>query len=318
VSIEEVVISLDVDEFVAISEDGRAVAGFDENGLLCREWIGDIAPAGENLVCVEANERLTLRSTQVSWPTGQGPMLFDNARLIRDSYVVDFEDSVAFTLPQFGASLTARAYHAETEAMVFWDQELIETGPSGDVVNQYNDVTTPPQTVTWLADGTILADQSGTDEVIQIRGGQSTVVHTEEESTLLLDASPTGNAALVLDRNKVIRLSPAPVSIVNFDTGEAAPLPLPAERAIFIDAWFYQDETVVFGLWVSLVDDGSESTLSVIELDDDLAATSDWITLQEWQQDGPDLSQGAVIGRSDSEMVLLARDGLRRITFTYD
>lgn len=154
--------------------------------------------------------------------------------------------------------------------------------------------------------------------MIQIRDGQSTVVRTGAESTWLFDASPNGDAALVLDRNKVILLRAAPVSIVNFDTGRAEALPLPDERAIFADAWFSQDESVVFGLWTSFVDNGVDSTLSVIELNDDRSATGDWITLHQWKQDGSDLSPGAVIGRSDTGAVYLTRDGLSRVVITYD
>ena len=153
--------------------------------------------------------------------------------------------------------------------------------------------------------------------MIQIRDGQSTVVHMEAESTLLLDASSTGDAALALDRFAANLLKSSPVSIVSFDTGSATPLPLPDDQLV-VDAWFSHDETLVFEIWIMPIDDGFEGSLTVMELDENLTATSDWITLHEWQDDGPTAGFGGVMGRSDTEAVYLNSDGLNRIVFTYD
>lgn len=317
-SIEIVDVSLDLDEVVVISEDGSAVTGFDENGSLCREWIGDTGPAIGDIVCVEVDEDLVSGLSQGSWTSGEQPILFDNSRLILDSYVVDFEDATAIALPQFDDFQMARAYQAETGAMVFWDQELVETGPTGEVVNQYPDVTTRPTSVTWLANGTMLLDQSGTGEMIQISGGESAVVDTGGNSTLLLDGSPNGDAALVLDELKLAQLDPTPVSIVDFDMGSTAALPLPNEEALFLEAWFSQDESLVFGIWASLADGSAATTLSVIELDHDRAATSGWITLHEWQQVDTLPMRRSGFGSSDTGAAYLTIDGLSRVVFTYD
>lgn len=106
---------------LAISGDESAVAGFDENGSLCREWIDDIGPASGAVVCIEVDEDLVPRFSQASWPSGEQPIIFDNSRLVLDSCIVDFEEARTFALPQFGDLQMARAYQSENGAIVFWD-----------------------------------------------------------------------------------------------------------------------------------------------------------------------------------------------------